>query len=87
MNEKITNEELKAILDAAQRRNVSAQVADRAKLEADNAALQHTVTVQHIFMKYGLSIADRIDDATGVITRAAAPSDLAASEESEESAE
>ncbi len=67
--EKITPEELKAIADAAVKRNNATQVAERAVLEARNAELQHQVTVQHVFMKYGLTFNDKIDDNTGVITR------------------
>jgi len=69
-DDKITQEELTAILEAAQKRNATLQVSKLAQLEAENAALNHTVTVQHVFMKNGLSPRDRIDDATGTITRA-----------------
>jgi len=67
--EKITPEELSAITEAAVKRNTATQVAERAVLEARNAELQHQVTVQHVFMKYGLTFNDKIDDNTGIITR------------------
>ena len=74
--DKITEEELKAITDAAAKRNVAVAAAERATmeaktatLEAKNAELIHQVNVQHVFMKYGLTFTDKIDDKTGVITR------------------
>lgn len=70
MQEKITEEELKAIKEAAIKRNNAKAVAERALLEAKNAELTHQVTVQHVFMKYGLTFDDNIDDNSGAITRA-----------------
>jgi len=77
-DEKITQEELKAIVDAAAKRNLAKTAAETAltkaqtaALQAQNAELQHQVTVQHVFMKYGLTFNDQVDDVTGVINRGA----------------
>ena len=44
--------------------------AEKAAAEARLAATQQQSFVQHVFLSYGLSIADRIDENTGEITRA-----------------
>lgn len=60
--EKITPEELKSITDAMARR-------EKLATESRIAALEHQSLVQHIFIKYGLTFDDQIDDATGNINR------------------
>jgi hypothetical protein len=71
MNDKdqLTADELKRIFDATTLKKDKVNIAERAVLEAKNAELAHQVTVQHIFLKYGLSFDDKIDDSTGIITR------------------
>ena len=71
--EQVTQEELSAIVDATKKRDASRLVAERAAMEFENANLKHQITVQHVFLKYKLSVQDSIDDKTGVITRAPAP--------------
>lgn len=70
VEEKITEEELKIIVDTKVKKSAALQVAERAALEAKNADLVHQVAVQHIFLKYGLSFHDNVNDETGIITRA-----------------
>ncbi len=67
--EKLTQEELKLVSEANDKRNKATANAEKTVLEAKNAQLEYQVLVQHVFIKYGLSFGDKIDDATGVITR------------------
>lgn len=69
MNEQITQEDLKNILDAANKASSLKTALEKLALETKNAQLYHQTVVQHTFIKYGLSFNDKIDDATGIITR------------------
>lgn len=44
-------------------------VAEKALSDARVAELEYRSLVQHIFLKYELKLTDKIDDATGVVTR------------------
>jgi len=44
--------------------------AEKAAAEARLVAIEHQSYVQHVFLTYGLTMADRIDENTGAITRA-----------------
>ncbi len=74
MEEKITQEELKAVADSIAKKNaakaVSTAAVEKANIDDRIAQLEHQVLVQHIFIKYGLSFNDNIHNETGVITRA-----------------
>lgn len=58
---------------AAAKNNVTLAVAEYEKYgsKAKIADLEYRGLVQHIFIKYGMSINDRIEDSTGQITRVA----------------
>ena len=74
--EVLSKEELSAILHAKEkvttRLTISERMALEAKaslLEAQLADMEYKALVQHIFIKYGMSFRDRINDATGEISR------------------
>lgn len=65
----ISKEDALKLTEATQAAQRAAQAAQRAALEAKNAELEYQVTVQHIFLKYGLSVKDNINTDTCEITR------------------
>lgn len=65
----ISKEDSLKINDAKSKFTEATQAAQRAALEAKNAELEYQVTVQHIFLKYGLSVKDNINTDTCEITR------------------
>lgn len=65
----ISKEDALKINDAKSKLTEATQAAQRAALEAKNAELEYQVTVQHIFLKYGLSVKDNINTDTCEITR------------------
>lgn len=67
--EKVDDEDLKNMLAAKEKVQQAVNVANRATNDARIADLEYKVMVQHIFIKNNLSFNDKIDDATGVITR------------------
>ena len=44
-------------------------LAEKALSDARIAELEYRSLIQHVFLKYELKMTDRIDDATGVVTR------------------
>jgi|SRR5690606_7806277 len=65
----ISKEDALKINDAKSKLTEATQAAQRASLEAKNAELEYKVTIQHIFLKYGLSVKDSINTDTCEITR------------------
>lgn len=66
----ISPEDLARIKDLKIRTELMTTRAEKAAAEARLAAMEHQSFVQHVFLSYGLSITDRIDDNTGRITKA-----------------
>ncbi len=65
----ISTDDLARIKDLKVRTELLTTRAEKAAAEARLAAMEHQSFVQHVFLSYGLSITDRIDDNSGKITR------------------
>ena len=65
----IEENDLQVITTAKQRAISAAQQAEKVVAEAKVAELEYRNVVQQVFLKYGLSLQDRIDETTGLITR------------------
>jgi hypothetical protein len=65
----IEENDLQVITTAKQRAISAAQQAEKVVAEAKVAELEYRNVVQQVFLKYGLSLQDRIDENTGLITR------------------
>lgn len=67
--EYISKDELGNILVAKNKVIQLAQAATKANDEVKIADLEYRVVVQHVFIQHNLTVDDKIDDATGEITR------------------
>lgn len=65
----ISPEDLERIKNMKIRVELLTTRAEKAAAEARLAAVEQQSFVQHVFLTYGLSLTDRIDDNTGAITR------------------
>jgi hypothetical protein len=66
----ISPDDLARIKDLKIRTEILTTRAEKAAAEARLAAVEQQSFVQHVFLSYGLTITDRIDDNSGKITRA-----------------
>ena len=72
--DKLTNilpEDIARIKDMKIRIEILQTRSEKAAAEARLAAVELQSYTQHLFLSYGLSLEDRIEDGTGLITRAA----------------
>lgn len=67
--DKISSEDLDAIAQAKIRVQLAVSHAEKTAAEARVMDLEYKTLVQHIFIKYGLKVTDKIDDGSGIITR------------------
>jgi hypothetical protein len=65
---KLTDEERNIIAAAKNRAILSATQADKAVAEAKVAELEYRNIIQQIFIRYGLTVNDTIEEKTGIIT-------------------
>lgn len=64
----IDPQDLKAIHEASAKMTMTLSLAEKAATEAKLAATERQSLVQHIFLKYGLTLNDSINDQDGTIT-------------------
>ncbi len=83
MEEKISDKDLHKISNAKHKVELAVLTAQKATLEAKLADVEFRSLVQQIFIEYNLGEADRIDDATGQITRMVKEEDIEMTEEEE----
>lgn len=81
--EKIDGGDLLNIVAAKSKVEISVVEAEKYALAAKLADAQYRMVVNNIFMKYGLSKGDTIDDKTGEITRSVTEKEINNDDESE----
>lgn len=67
--DKISQEDMTQIAAAKVKVQLATTLAEKNIAEAKCADLEYRSLVQHIFIRYGLKVTDRIDDNTGEIKR------------------
>jgi hypothetical protein len=68
MEKKISGEDLKAILEFKMNASMRSVQVEKAVLESEKADLQYQNTMLRLYVKYGLSSENIIDEVTGEIT-------------------
>jgi hypothetical protein len=69
MSEYISKEDMALINAAKAKVEIAVLQAEKAAANAKIVDYEHRSLVQHIFIKYGLTFADRINDGDGLIVR------------------
>lgn len=81
MIDKISQEDMDKLKELRTLININQVVADKAAAEARVSVLERQSFIQHMFLRYGLTINDSIDENTGVIKRTPVEPQIPVSEE------